>query len=506
MPNTKALKKKQQQEDEFAALGPRSRSGRLVWSQSSAQLDGGARSDEDDDDEGGGASGAPATPTAVVPLGKGGQSSSSTRAPAPAAPKSVPRETQRALAQRLADVRRHFPGALCADDLLSRVEYDLASRFGFSGRNAIAVCNLCRDEATAVLRDRIEEAWGGAFTTSGLGAVLTCGVTGFKAGLSHAPVCPDTGRERYVFFSFPHIAIDAAGHVGHISRPGRAQASHACGALLKVMGELKAEDEAAVRSAAAAALAEPGGAKGGGVGDGTGGSGGSGSGGSPHKPCASCGAAPPAANKAAEPATLRVCNLDPEYSILKGRIDARLAARRDELQAALAHGGDLVAVTKAAERAITADLERLVAAAVDTTRADYAVITGVEVHNWATDLSDPAGASLEMIFATEAYAVVKGRRFALDLSSPAPAGFSIGAPAGSAGSAAANKRAGGGGGGGGGGVAALAGRLAGLFGMRSSPGGGGGSGASVPAVNGSAATPKAISSGAMHDRLAPGAI
>ena len=155
--------------DEYASLGPRSKSGRLVWSQSSAQLS--ARSgggNDDDDDE----AGAAATPTASVVVAP----------PGAAAPKSVPRETQRALAQRLADVRRHFPGALCADDLLSRVEHQLASRFGFSGRNAIAVCNLCRDEATAVLRDRIEEAWGGAFTTSGLGGVLTCGVTAVESG------------------------------------------------------------------------------------------------------------------------------------------------------------------------------------------------------------------------------------------------------------------------------------------------------------------------------------
>ena len=50
-----------------------------------------------------------------------------------------------------------------------------------------------------------------------------------------------TGRERYVFFSFPHIAIDAAGKVGAISRPGRAGTSCACGALAKALGEFKAE-------------------------------------------------------------------------------------------------------------------------------------------------------------------------------------------------------------------------------------------------------------------------
>lgn len=49
------------------------------------------------------------------------------------------------------------------------------------------------------------------------------------------------GRERYVFFSFPHVAQDSTGEMGSISRPGRAKKSCACGALLKCLAELKAE-------------------------------------------------------------------------------------------------------------------------------------------------------------------------------------------------------------------------------------------------------------------------
>jgi hypothetical protein len=50
-----------------------------------------------------------------------------------------------------------------------------------------------------------------------------------------------TGRERYVFFSFPHIGIDEGGEVGAISRPGRAKKSCACGALAKCLNEIKAD-------------------------------------------------------------------------------------------------------------------------------------------------------------------------------------------------------------------------------------------------------------------------
>jgi hypothetical protein len=51
-----------------------------------------------------------------------------------------------------------------------------------------AMTNLCRDEVTTVLKDKIEVVFGGSFNTNGLGAVLTCGVTGIKAVLSHSPV------------------------------------------------------------------------------------------------------------------------------------------------------------------------------------------------------------------------------------------------------------------------------------------------------------------------------
>ena len=51
------------------------------------------------------------------------------------------------------------------------------------------------------------QVYGMSFQTHGLGGVLTCGVTGVGAGLSHSPM--EGGKERYVFFSFPHIGIDS---------------------------------------------------------------------------------------------------------------------------------------------------------------------------------------------------------------------------------------------------------------------------------------------------------
>ena len=100
--------------------------------------------------------------------------------------------------------------------------------------------NLCRDEVTLTLKQRIEAVFGSSFSTNGLGGVLTCGATGMGAGFSHSPLCA-SGRERYVFFSFPHISINSRGEVGPMSRPGRPGQSCACGALIKSTNDIRSE-------------------------------------------------------------------------------------------------------------------------------------------------------------------------------------------------------------------------------------------------------------------------
>ena len=101
--------------------------------------------------------------------------------------------------------------------------------------------NLCRDEVTVTLKQKIDAVFGASFSTNGLGGVLTCGAVGMGAGFSHSPVCDTTGKERYVFFSFPHISINSKGEVGPMSRPGRPGQSCACGALIKSWNELRSE-------------------------------------------------------------------------------------------------------------------------------------------------------------------------------------------------------------------------------------------------------------------------
>ncbi|MEW5315489.1 MAG: hypothetical protein WDW38_006914 [Sanguina aurantia] len=269
---------------------------------------------------------------------------------------AMPHTDRQSLAQRHAIVLKYFPSAMGVDDLMGRVEMALAG-FGFTGDNSIAMTNLCRDEVTAVLKEKIESVFGSSFNTNGLGGVLTCGVTGLSAGLSHSPIC-NGGRERYVFFSFPHIAIDSSGTMGAITRPGRAKQSCACGALLKCLGELRSEG------------LEP--------------------------SCKVPGVHDP---------------LEPEYSILKQRLARRL--RYEKIDVAQM---DLPCLTKVAERTITDDLEYLIEKTVNPANADYAVIVGIQVHNWAAELVPDGEVSLEFVAPTKAYAVVNGVKTYIALS------------------------------------------------------------------------------------------
>nr|AXF42662.1 low-CO2 inducible protein LCI1850 [Chlorella sp. ArM0029B] len=262
------------------------------------------------------------------------------------------------LTARSKTVQDHFQSAIGADDFMQRVEMALYS-FGFSGDNCIAMVNLCRDEVTVTLKQKIDAIYGASFSTNGLGGVLTCGTIGMGAGFSHSPVCAATGKERYIFFSLPHISINSKGEVGPMSRPGRPGQSCACGALIKSWSDIRAD-------------------------------------GLTH----SCKI--PGVHDA----------VNPEYSILKQRIARRL--RHEGETDDSVKEMSLVDLTYVAERTISDDLEFLISKTVDTSKADYAVVTGVQIHNWAFNFEDDSP-SVEFVAPTSAYVVVDGVKTHLNL-------------------------------------------------------------------------------------------
>lgn len=113
--------------------------------------------------------------------------------------------------------------------------YNALKKFGFNDDNTIASVCICRDEIAQTVKSVIKHTWGEAFNFSSLGAMFTAGKTGLKAAMHHAPKME--GKERYVFYITPHIAINEEGKAGFCQRKGIKESS-ACGALCLFLQEL----------------------------------------------------------------------------------------------------------------------------------------------------------------------------------------------------------------------------------------------------------------------------
>jgi hypothetical protein len=124
-------------------------------------------------------------------------------------------------------LREHFP-AVYREAEFVEASYRALNEFGFTADNAIAAVCLCRDEISQTLKSTVAQTWGEAFNLSSLGGMFFAGRTGLMAAMHHAP--HGNGKERFVFYAFSHIAIDADGRLGVCKRKGIPE-SVACGAL-----------------------------------------------------------------------------------------------------------------------------------------------------------------------------------------------------------------------------------------------------------------------------------
>ncbi|CAI5519417.1 unnamed protein product [Closterium sp. Naga37s-1] len=101
---------------------------------------------------------------------------------------------------------------------------------------------------------------------------------------------------------------------------------------------------------------------------------------------------------------------DPEYTLLRKKIMAKVS------------GGDqsLVDVTRAALAAINEDLEKLISLTVNPATADYAVITGVQIHSGDQIPGQPfrIERTCDYIAPDKMYAVVRGQKYELKVETP----------------------------------------------------------------------------------------
>ena len=191
-----------------------------------------------------------------------------------------------------------------------RKTYNLLKTFGFNDDNSIASVCVCRDEISQTVRSIIKHVWGEAFNFSSLAGMFTAGKTGLKAAMHHAPNVE--GRERYVFYVVPHIAINEDGKSGFCKRRGIKEDTSACGALCLFLDELYT--------------------------------------GKLH---------------------IKIDEEDIEESLIKRRLIKEITY------------GDipsLLELTKITRKVIQEDLEHAISKVVDTTKSDYAVLTGIQIH------------------------------------------------------------------------------------------------------------------------------
>lgn len=132
-------------------------------------------------------------------------------------------------------LKKYFDPVYTEVDFI-RKTYQALEPLGFNDSNTIAGKCICRDEISQSIRSVIKHMWGEAFNFSSLAGMFFAGKTGLAAAMHHAPIAE--GKERYVFYAMPHIAINEEGRIGVCKREGRAGESTACGALYAFQKEM----------------------------------------------------------------------------------------------------------------------------------------------------------------------------------------------------------------------------------------------------------------------------
>ncbi|MBE0425263.1 MAG: hypothetical protein IBX72_01280 [Nitrospirae bacterium] len=226
-------------------------------------------------------------------------------------------------------IKKYFPVIFSEVDFV-RKTYNALKEFGFNDDNSIASVCLCRDEISHTVRSIIKHIWGEAFNLSSLAGMFTAGKTGLKAAMHHAPRID--GREHYVYYVIPHIAINEEGKVGFCKRKGIKAKSRACGALCLFLDEL--------------------------------------SNGKIY---------------------ITIDEEDIEQSLLKRRLLREIPYGQVP---------DLLDLTKITRKVIQEDLENALEKVVDTTKSDYAVLTGIQIHAPDTNYIWPA----------DSYVVINGKK------------------------------------------------------------------------------------------------
>lgn len=133
-------------------------------------------------------------------------------------------------------IKAHFPNAETGSYITEKYLSYLSEHYNEDLKKMLFATSVCADDINVSTDFR--RVLTRPFTLGGLGGIPFAGFTGMVAFGHHIP----DGGSAFIFYG-PHIGITDEGELGRMRRPGQAELSNSCGALMLALSRLESEDD-----------------------------------------------------------------------------------------------------------------------------------------------------------------------------------------------------------------------------------------------------------------------
>jgi hypothetical protein len=132
-------------------------------------------------------------------------------------------------------IQQHYPNAQSGDEVTEKYLGYLEDEYKSDLSKMLFATSLCSDDINVSTDFR--KVLDRPFSMGGLGGLPYAGYTGMIAFGHHIP---DKG-DAFIFYG-PHIGITDDGELGKMIRPGQAEISNSCGALMLALNRMESDD------------------------------------------------------------------------------------------------------------------------------------------------------------------------------------------------------------------------------------------------------------------------